>query len=196
MKCSNNLNQNLIKIKNFCSIKEDYWTAAVACNSHIGMLPVLNWTAMVAQADHNFSWTKPGHQMCTLKVYTTALKSRMTMCKMSPINPFRNLYLKLNDHSHQWRIQVLWYGEGTIGRAHPPNPKPHNVQSQTPSPRHEQRVWGRVPHTFYVKLRKETQFWVKNDAKLTKNWRQLLPAAAASAICCTNMVKNEVGWYL
>jgi len=41
------------------------------------------------QADHNFSWTKPGHQIFTLKVHISALKSKMTLCKMLPINLFR-----------------------------------------------------------------------------------------------------------
>jgi len=40
------------------------------------------------QADHNFSWTKPGNQIYTLKVKISALKSRMTTCEMSPINLF------------------------------------------------------------------------------------------------------------
>jgi len=48
----------------------------------------------------------------------------MTMCKMSPINLFLNFFLKIHDHNHQWRIQVLWYGEGAMGRCsgrvHPP----------------------------------------------------------------------------
>jgi len=26
--------------------------------------------------------------------------------------PFSNFYLKMHDHNHQWRIHVLWYGEG------------------------------------------------------------------------------------
>jgi len=34
---------------------------------------------------------------------------------------------------------------------------------------------------------------MKNAAKLTKHWIQLLPVAAPSAICCTNMVENKVG---
>jgi len=46
------------------------------------------------QVDHNYSMTKPEHQIFTLKVITTSLKSRMTMCKMSPINLFRTFIWK------------------------------------------------------------------------------------------------------
>jgi len=119
----------------------------------------LSWIVFTLdQADHNFTWTTPGHQIFTLKVYMSALKSRMTMCKMSPINLFWTFFLKMHDHNHQWC---------------------------------ERRGLGQNLTNFENHV--ETQFWVNNDAKLTKNWKQLLPAAAASAICCTKMVKNKVG---
>jgi len=139
-----------------------------------------SWVMMwCMQADHIFSWIKPGHQVFTLKVYISALTSRMTICKMSPINLFRTLF------EDAWSQSPVVDPGSLIRRG---------VREGTPFSKAQAKGFGaEAPHICLRKLRKKTQFWVNNEAKLTKNWGQLLCSAAASAICCTNMVKNEVG---
>jgi len=101
----------------------------------------------------------------------------MTMCKMSPINLFLTFYLKMHVHNHQWRIQVPWY-EGAMEKCS----GGYTLLEGASEGRHTNVL---------RKLREEAQFWVNNEATLTTNWRQYLSATAASAICCTKIVKNN-----
>jgi len=57
-----------------------------------------------------------------------------------------------------------------------------------PPPRRERRALGAGAPLIFCENCVDSIF-SKNEEKLTKNWRQLLSAAATSAISCTNIVK-------
>jgi len=98
------------------------------------------------QADHNyFSCTKPGHQIFTLKAYISALKSRMTMWKMSLINFFRNFICKcvITITSGGSRFCNKGMGRGSGNRP-------------TPSQGASEGVWGRQ-HIFWDNFSSRTK---------------------------------------
>jgi len=53
-------------------------------------------------------------------------------------------------------------------------------------------VWGWEPHTFFCENCIDS-ILSEQHSKINKTLETILPVAAASTICCTNMVKNKVG---
>jgi len=56
-------------------------------------------------------------------------------------------------------------------------------------------IWGWEPHTFVCKNCVDS-ILSEQRSKINEKRRQLLPVAAAIAICCTNMVNKKIGLQL
>jgi len=112
-------------------------------------------------------------------VYISALKSRKDCAKCQKYI-FFELFI--------WKCMITITRGGSRFRDTGRVPW-RRVLEGTPSSKVRVKGFGGSSLTHILrKLRKDTQFWVNNEAKLTKNLRH-----AAIAIWCTNRVKNKVG---